>query len=153
MQRKAQAIWHGSLQMGKGEISTLSGALKGVPYTFNTRFAETAGTNPEELIAAAHASCFAMSCSAGLTDQGFEPESLEVTANITLQKETTSWAVTSSHLQLKAQVPEVTPDQFMKIAEEAKNNCPISKLLTVKITLDAHLEESPTRPWAAPPPL
>ncbi|HEY8270881.1 MAG TPA: OsmC family peroxiredoxin [Pseudobdellovibrionaceae bacterium] len=153
MQRKAQAIWRGSLQLGKGEISTLSGALKGVPYTFNTRFSETPGTNPEELIAAAHASCFAMACSAGFSDKGFEPENLEVTANVTLQKLGSAWAVTSSLLQLKAQVAGVPLDQFTSIVEEAKNNCPISKLLNLNIALEAHLEEAPPpRPWAPPPP-
>ncbi|MGZ3803907.1 MAG: OsmC family peroxiredoxin [Pseudobdellovibrionaceae bacterium] len=152
MQRKAQAIWRGSLQKGEGEISTFSGALKGVPYSFSTRFSESPGTNPEELIAAAHASCFAMACSAGFSAKGLEPESLAVTANVTLQKEGESWNVTASHLQLQAHVENVSQEQFLQITEEAKNNCPISKLLKAKITLEAQLEAPPSRPWAPPPP-
>jgi osmotically inducible protein OsmC len=133
-------------------ISTLSGALKAVPYSSNTRFGETPGTNPEELIAAAHSSCFAMACAAALSTKGFEPENLDVTATVTLQKNGDSWAVTSSLLQLKAQVANVTQGQFLEIAEEAKNNCPISKLIKAEITLEAHLNEPSSRPWAPPPP-
>jgi len=151
MQRSANVIWKGSVQQGQGAVSTASGALKQIPYSFATRFGDTPGTNPEELIAAAHASCFAMATSAALTAKGLEPLNLDVKATVTIQKDGASWTVTSSHLDLKAQVNDVTQGQFMEIAEDAKKNCPISKLLNAEITLEAQLEEVDTRPWAPPP--
>ena len=151
MQRKANALWRGSIQQGQGVVSNASGALKEVPYTFAMRFTDAPGTNPEELIAAAHASCFAMAVSGGLTSQGLEPLKLDTQATVTLQKDGTGWRVNSSHLELKAQVNDVTQGQFLEIVEDAKKNCPISKLLNAEITLDARLEQSDERPWAPPP--
>ncbi|WP_413290829.1 OsmC family protein [Bdellovibrio sp. HCB337] len=153
MQRQARAIWRGSIKEGKGDVSTLSGALKNIPYSFQTRFENQPGSNPEELIAAAHASCFAMATSAALSKQGFEPESLDVTATVSLQKDKDTWTVGSSHLHLKAHVTNVTQGQFQEIAEDAKKNCPISRLLNAEITLQADLEEASSRPWAPPPPV
>lgn len=151
MQRSANAIWKGSIQKGQGAVSTASGAVKQMPYSFNTRFGDSPGTNPEELIAAAHASCFAMATAGALTAKGLEPLSLDVKATVTIQKEGSSWRVGSSHLELTAQVNDVTQGQFLEIAEDAKANCPISKLLNAEITLSAHLEEGDSRPWAPPP--
>lgn len=151
MQRSANAIWKGSLQQGQGVISSASGAIKQVPYSFAMRFGDTPGTNPEELIAAAHASCFAMATSGALTAKGLEPLNLDVKATVTLQKEGANWTVTASHLELKAQVNDVTQGQFLEIANDAKANCPISRLLNAEISLDARLEESDERPWAPPP--
>lgn len=151
MQRSATAIWKGSIQQGQGAISSASGAIKQVPYSFNMRFGDTPGTNPEELIAAAHASCFAMATSGALTAKGLEPLNLDVKATVTLLKEGSGWRVSASHLELKGQVNDVTQGQFVEIAEDAKANCPISKLLNAEITLDARLEEADTRPWAPPP--
>lgn len=152
MQREASVVWRGSLQNGNGQISTKSGALQGQPYSFNTRFGEQPGTNPEELIAAAHAACFAMATSGALSKQGFEPEALDVTATVSLLKDKDSWTVASSHLQLRGRVPKISPDQFLAIAEDAKKNCPISRLLKAEITLHAELDETSSRPWAPPPP-
>lgn len=157
MDRKATAVWQGSIKEGRGEISTESEALNQVAYAFNTRFENQPGTNPEELIAAAHSSCFAMACAAGFTKQGFTPEKLEVNATVSVNKEGESWTVGSSHLDLQAQIPDVTEDQFQKIVEDAKANCPISKLLKAEITLEARLGAAPlgnrsdARPWAPPP--
>lgn len=151
MQRQAQAVWRGDLQQGRGEISTMSGALKNVPYSFNTRFGESPGTNPEELIAAAHSSCFAMAASAGLSAMGFPPEDLHVVATVMLDKTGESWNVRSSHLKLRARIAGITRGQFMEIAEDAKKNCPISRLLSAEITLDAQLDESAAHPWSPPP--
>lgn len=153
MQRQAHVVWRGSIKEGKGQVSTQSGALKEIPYSFQTRFEDQPGTNPEELIAAAHASCFAMATSGALSKQGFEPEALDVTATVTIQKDKDSWTVGSSHLHLKAQVANVTQGQFQEIAEDAKKNCPISRLLNAEITLQAELESASSRPWAPPPPM
>jgi len=152
MQRVASVVWNGSLQQGNGQINAESGALKEVPYNFNTRFGEDPGTNPEELIAAAHASCFAMAASGALTKHGFEPETLNVTATVTINKEKDSWTVASSNLYLKGRVANVTQGQFLEIVEDAKKNCPISRLLKADINLTAELEEAHARPWAPPPP-
>ena len=152
MKREASVVWRGTVTEGNGQISTKSGALQNLPYSFTTRFGEAAGTNPEELIAAAHASCFAMATSAALTKQGFSPESLSVTAVVSLDKDKDTWTVGSSALTLKGRVANVTPDQFQAIVEDAKKNCPISRLLKAEITLKAELETGDTRPWAPPAP-
>lgn len=152
MQRQAYAVWQGPMQHGKGLISTFSGAIKQVPYSFSMRFADTPGTNPEELIAAAHASCFAMALSGALSEKGFEPVTLNVRATVNLEKVDTAWTVTSSHLELKGQIHNIAQEEFLKIAESAKTNCPISRLLKAEISLHAQLEETDTRPWAPPPP-
>jgi lipoyl-dependent peroxiredoxin len=139
MVRSASAVWSGNLKEGKGTISTESGVLKNSPYSFRSRFESEPATNPEELIAAAHAGCFAMALSAGLGDAGFTAERLESTARVTLEKVEGGFAVTASHLQLSAKVPGITPEGFSKAAEAAKAGCPISKLLKATITLEAKL--------------
>jgi len=140
MQRKAVAIWQGGLKTGKGTISTQSETLNDVQYSFSTRFENGTGTNPEELIAAAHAGCFAMALSAQLEGAGMKPEKLEVAATVKLEKLESGWAVTESHLDLTANVPEADPDKFEACADAAKKGCPISKLLNTKITLTAKLD-------------
>lgn len=152
MQRQANAVWRGSSRDGKGQVSTLSGGVKNLPYSFSTRFEDEPGSNPEELIAAAHASCFTMATAGALTQQGFEPEILDATATISLQKNNGTWTIVSSHLHLKARIANVTQGQFQKIAEDAKKNCPVSRVLNAEITLQADLEEASSRPWAPPPP-
>ncbi len=139
IQRKASAIWRGGLKTGKGSISTASGVLSETPYSFGTRFEHGAGTNPEELVAAAHAGCFAMALSAQLEGVGMTADKLEVTATVKLEKQDAGWAVTESHLDLTAHIPEADPEAFATAANNAKAGCPISKLLNAKITMKATL--------------
>lgn len=139
MQRKASAIWQGGLKNGKGTLSTASGILNETPYSFRMRFEDAPGTNPEELVAAAHAGCFAMALSAQLENAGMVPERLEVTATVKLEKLDSGFAVTASHLDLTARIPGADPDKFKTAAENAKAGCPISKLLKAEITLNAKL--------------
>lgn len=139
LQRKASALWQGGLKNGKGTLSTQSGVLNETPYSFSTRFEQAKGTNPEELVAAAHAGCFAMALSAQLEGAGMTPEKLEVTATIKLDKQDGGWAVTESHLELTAHIPGADPDKFDTCAENAKKGCPISKLLNARVTMDAKL--------------
>jgi lipoyl-dependent peroxiredoxin len=139
MQRKASAVWHGGLKTGKGLLSSASGVLNQTPYSFGTRFEQGAGTNPEELIAAAHAGCFAMALSAQLENAGMTAETLEVAATVKLEKLDSGWAVTESQLDLAAHIPGADPDKFKAAAEAAKTGCPISKLLNARITLSARL--------------
>ncbi len=136
MKRWATAVWKGSGKEGKGTMTEQSGLLKDQPYTWSSRFEQGAGTNPEELVAAAHAGCFAMKLSFVLGNAGFTPESLNVTCTVNLDQ----GAIIESHLDLKAKVPGISPEKFAECANEAKANCPISKSLTAKITLDATLE-------------
>lgn len=140
LRRKATAVWRGDLKGGKGAISTDSGALKETQYSFGTRFESGVGTNPEELIAAAHAGCFAMALSAQLGAAGLTPEKLETTATVTLEKLDAGWTVTKVHLDLKAKVPGASAEKFNEAAAGAKAGCPISRLLKAEITLDAKLE-------------
>jgi len=140
MKRSAQAHWQGDLRGGAGTISTASGTLASTPYSFSARFEEGKGTNPEELLAAAHAGCFTMAVSAQLTQAGLKPESLDTSCTITLEKGDAGFAITSSHLELKAKVPGATPEAFDKAAQAAKAGCPVSKLYNTSITLDAKLE-------------
>ncbi len=135
MERTATALWKGSGKEGKGTVTTQSNSLNNTPYSYKSRFEEGTGTNPEELIAAAHAGCFAMKLSFVLAEAGLTPDSLDVTAAVTLD----NGAVTKSHLQLKAKIPGITPEKFREATEDAKLNCPISKLLNTNITLDASL--------------
>jgi osmotically inducible protein OsmC len=135
MKRRATAIWNGSGKDGNGSLTTQSTVLKETQYSFNSRFAEGIGTNPEELIAAAHAGCFTMKLSFVLGEAGFTPEKLSTECSITFE----NGVITLSHLTLKAKVPGITPDQFKACTEDAKENCPISKLLNTSITLDASL--------------
>ena len=140
MKRKATAEWKGDLKTGRGAVSTESGVLQGTAYSFATRFESGKGTNPEELIAAAHAGCFAMALSAELGKANLVPESLRVTATVSLDKGEAGWAVTESHLELAARVPGAARADFDRAASAAETGCPISKLLKAKITLDAKLE-------------
>ncbi len=139
MVRKASAVWKGSLKDGKGTISSDSGVLSNTPYSFSTRFENAKGTNPEELIAAAHAGCFTMALSAQLGNAGITPESLETTASLTLDKLEAGWTVTKIHLDVSARIPGVDKTAFDKAAENAKAGCPISRLLNAQITMSARL--------------
>lgn len=140
MDRSASAVWHGTLKEGKGTISTQSGVLKETQYSFSTRFENGVGTNPEELIAAAHAGCFTMALSAQLTDAQLPPDSLDTTAVVTMEKTDDGPTITKIHLTTKARVPGAEPQKFDELAKKAKEGCPISRLLkAAEITLDAHL--------------
>ena len=140
MNRKASAIWRGDLKSGRGTISTQSTVLIDAQYSFGTRFENGVGTNPEELIGAAHAGCFSMALSAELGKAGFKPESISTSATVTLENHPqTSWTVTRIHLDTTATVPGITPEKFAEIANGAKAGCPISRLLKAEISLDAKL--------------
>src|SRR5579883_3035806 len=140
MKRKASAEWQKGLKDGKGTISTDSGVLDKTQYSFSTRFEEGRGTNPEELIAAAHAGCFSMALSAQLGNAGLTPERVNTTATVTLEKLDSGFAVTEVHLEVAAHVPGASIEQFNTADENAKTGCPISKLLNTKITMNAKLE-------------
>jgi len=140
MKRKATAQWRGDLKTGKGSLSTESGVLSESRYSFTTRFENEKGTNPEELVAAAHAGCFTMALSAELGKANLTAESLRTTATVTLEKGDSGFSVTESHLELTAKIPGATQEAFLAAARSAEVNCPISKLLKAKITLDAKLE-------------
>jgi len=140
MKRKASAVWHGGLKDGKGNLLTESGALRDTPYSFGTRFENGVGTNPEELIAAAHAGCFAMAFSAELGKAGITPEAISATATVTLDKTDAGWTVTASHLDVAAKIPGADKAQIISIANVAKLGCPISRLLKANITMDARVE-------------
>jgi len=140
MKRKASAEWRGDLKAGKGTVSTESGVLQGAQYSFTTRFENGKGTNPEELVAAAHAGCFAMALSAELGKANLVPERLSVTATVSLDKGDAGWSVTESHLELSAKVPGASKQAFDTAAHAAETGCPISKLFKAKIMLDAKLE-------------
>ena len=139
MQRKASAVWQGNLKGGKGTISTASGVLSNTQYSFSTRFEEGVGTNPEELIAAAHASCFSMALSAQLAEAGLTADRIDTTATVTMEKNAAGFEVTASHLDVVATIPDATEDAFEKAANNAKAGCPISRLLNAKITMKASL--------------
>jgi lipoyl-dependent peroxiredoxin len=139
MIRKASAIWNGSLKEGKGTITTESGVLSKTPYSFATRFESARGTNPEELIAAAHAGCFTMALSAELGKAGITPESLETSAAVTLEKLDAGFTVTRIHLDVTARIPNADQAAFDKAAQDAKAGCPISRLLKAEITMSARL--------------
>jgi peroxiredoxin, OsmC subfamily len=139
MKRKATAEWQGGLKDGKGWLTTPSGVLSKTPYSFHTRFEDQPGTNPEELVAAAHAGCFSMALSAQLAQEGMTAQSITTTAEVTLEKQDAGWAVTASHLTLTASIPGADPEKFQAAAQRAKEGCPISKLLNAKITMDARL--------------
>ena len=139
MVRKASAVWKGSLKEGKGTISSDSGVLSNTSYSFSTRFENAKGTNPEELIAAAHAGCFTMALSAQLGNAGITPESLETTASLTLDKLDAGWTVTKIHLDVSARIPGADKAAFDKAAEAAKAGCPISRLLKAEINMTARL--------------
>ncbi len=135
MKRTATAVWNGSGKEGNGKLSSQSTALNGFQYSYNSRFEEGVGTNPEELIGAAHAGCFSMKLSFVLGAAGFTPESIETSCTITLD----NGAITNSHLVVKATVPGIDARKFQECAEDAKANCPVSKLLNADITMEASL--------------
>lgn len=141
MKRSASAVWSGGLKDGKGQISTESGVLVNARYGFTTRFGDEKGTNPEELIAAAHAGCFSMALSGKLAESQLTPESISTQAAVTLEKTDAGFTVTAIHLTVTAKVPGATPETFSAAAEKAKAGCPISRLLgaAAKITMDAKL--------------
>jgi len=140
IKRKASAQWNGGLKDGKGSISTDSGVLRDTQYSFGTRFENGAGTNPEELIAAAHAGCFSMALSGQLTTAGTPPESINTTATVTMEKTDAGFTVTKVHLDVTARVPGIDQSAFDTAANNAKSGCPISRLLKAEITMDAKLE-------------
>jgi osmotically inducible protein OsmC len=140
MVRKGSAEWKGSLKEGKGTVSTESGGLSNTAHSFHTRFGEERGTNPEELIAAAHAGCFSMALSGQLGAAGMTAESIRTTASVTLDKVEGGFAVTAVHLDVIARIPGADRAKFEKAAQDAKSGCPISKLLNARITMDAKLE-------------
>jgi osmotically inducible protein OsmC len=139
--RTASARWHGDLKAGKGSISTQSGALENSPSSFSARFDSGKGTNPEELLAAAHAGCFAMALSAELGKANLVAESVRTAATVTLDRVDGAWSVTESHLVVTARVPGASPELFQKAAHAAETGCAISKLLNTKITMSARLED------------
>lgn len=140
MERKASAVWKGGLKDGKGTVSSASGVLSNTPYSFSTRFENSPGTNPEELIAAAHAACFSMALSAQLTGASLPPESINTNATLTMEKLEAGWAITAVHLEVVARVPKADAAAFQKAADNAKSGCPVSKVLNAKITMNAKLE-------------
>lgn len=142
MERTASATWRGSLKQGNGIVSTQSHALEETPYSFTSRFENDIDTNPEELIAAALASCFTMKVSGLLGDEGVTPEKLSTEATLTLEESQGNWTITRIHLTLHGVVPDMENSQFKKIATEAKEACPVSRVLNANITLDARLEKT-----------
>ena len=139
MLRKASAMWKGGLKDGKGTVSSASNVLSNTPYSFTTRFENTPGTNPEELIAAAHAACFSMALSAQLGEAKLTPESISTSATLTMDKLDTGWTITAVHLEVVAKVPGASAEAFSTAAQNAKAGCPVSKVLNAKITMDAKL--------------
>lgn len=140
MQRKANAVWKGDLQSGSGTISSASGVLSNTQYSFKSRFEQGVGTNPEELLAAAHAGCFSMALSLMLQNEGLKADSIETTCTISLEKEGDGFSIKSSHLDLKARIPGGSEQAFTRAANNAKEGCPVSKLFDTEITLTAKLE-------------
>src|SRR5258708_10139482 len=140
MKRLAEAKWQGDLKSGAGTISTTSGTLKSTPYSFHTRFEEGKGTNPEELLAAAHAGCFSMALSNQLAQAGLKADSIETECTITLDKKDGAFAITESRLEVKARVPRASQEAFDNATQAAKSGCPVSKLFNTNITLNAKLE-------------
>jgi osmotically inducible protein OsmC len=139
MERKASAVWKGGLKDGKGAVSSASGVLSNTPYSFTTRFENTPGTNPEELIAAAHAACFSMALSAQLGNASLIPESISTSATLTMEKLEAGWTITAVNLDVVAKVPGASQEAFNTAAQNAKAGCPVSKVLNAKITMNAKL--------------
>ena len=140
MKRKGSAVWKGGLKDGSGTVSTDSGVLAETQYSFSTRFEEGSGTNPEELIAAAHAGCFSMALSGQLGQLDLKAEAIRTRATLNLEKTDSGFAITRVHLEVRAKVPGATKESFEKAANNAKSGCPVSKLLNAEITMDAQLE-------------
>jgi osmotically inducible protein OsmC len=141
LKRTASAQWTGDLNTGGGALSTASGVLASTPYSFKSRFEQGSGTNPEELLAAAHAGCFTMALSLFLSQAGLKPASLNTICTISLDKDGEGFSITKSHLELKGKVPGASKEQFDKAVQQAKTGCPVSKLFKAEITLDAALEQ------------
>jgi lipoyl-dependent peroxiredoxin len=142
MQRKATAIWQGNLKDGKGTISTESGTLKQSQYSFKTRFENGVGTNPEELLAAAHAGCFAMALSNQLNSVGVTPTKLDATATVTIENTPTGFTITKSHIDLVANVPGIDKAKFDKAVKAAETGCPVSKLFKAEVSVSSRLVET-----------
>ena len=140
MLRKASAQWNGTIKEGKGTITSESGVLDAAQYSFSTRFEDGIGTNPEELLAAAHSGCFSMALSGQLTAAGFTPDYIKTTAAVRLEKVDAGFEITKVHLDVVAKVPEASDDDFQTCAANAKAGCPVSKLFKAEITMDAKLE-------------
>lgn len=138
MKRTAHAVWNGPLKEGEGKITTQSKVLNNSQYCFNSRFGEGKSNNPDELLAAAHAGCFAMALSLILGKEGYTPDALEVSSEVTMDAD--KLELTGSHLTLKANIPNIDHDKFMECANAAKDNCPVSKALSLNITMDAQLQ-------------
>ncbi|MGA9121050.1 MAG: OsmC family protein [Bacteroidota bacterium] len=141
MKRNGSAIWNGGLKNGKGRMTTASGVLKDTPYSFSTRFENGIGTNPEELIAAAHAGCFSMALSGQLENAGMTADSIETTASVTLEKTDAGFTITSVHLDVTARIPHADRKAFETAANNAKAGCPVSRALKVPITMEARLAD------------
>lgn len=140
IKRRASAVWRGTGKEGTGSLSTQSKTLSDTPYSFTARFGDGKGTNPEELIAAAHAGCFSMATAFQLSGAGHPPESLHTEATLTIEQEATGWRIAAVHLVLRAKVPGIDAAAFQQLAETAKANCPVSKVLNATITLESVLE-------------
>ncbi len=140
MDRTANAEWRGDLRSGSGTISSASGVLSNTPYSFKTRFEQGNGTNPEELLAAAHAGCFSMALSLMLQNEGLKADSIQTTCTVSLEKEGDGFAIKRSHLALQARIPGASQEVFERATNAAKEGCPVSKLFDAEITLDARLE-------------
>jgi osmotically inducible protein OsmC len=139
MKRSASAVWKGGLKDGSGTVSTGTGVLENIPYTFKMRFENERGTNPEELVAAAHAACYSMALSLFMANEGLTPENIDTTATVSFDNVDGAWTVTSSHLETRVKSQNADAAKFQKAAEGAKAGCPISRLLNTQITLDAKL--------------
>jgi len=139
LQRKGSAQWKGGLKDGKGSVSTASGVLNNTPYSFSSRFEGQQGTNPEELIGAAHAGCFSMALSAQLDGAGLKADTIDTTATVSLEKIEGGFAITSVNLEVRAKIPGADQARFDELTKKAKEGCPVSKLLNAKITMDAKL--------------
>ena len=139
MQRKASAVWQGGIKDGKGSITTASGLLSAAPYSFGTRFEGAAGTNPEELIAAAHAGCFSMALSLMLGEAGIQPERIDTEAAVSLEKTDDGFSITKVHLEVNVRAPGADHAKFQAAAAKAKTGCPVSKVLKATITMNAKL--------------
>src|ERR1700723_433750 len=151
MKRKASAVWHGGLKDGKGAITTESGVLKDTQYSFSTRFENGIGTNPEELIAAAHAGCFSMALSGQLGSANLTAESISTTVTLSLDKLDSGWTIAASHIDVVGKVPGADAATFQKYAEAAEKGCPVSKVLNAKITMTAKLEKAIKTGGSKPP--
>ncbi|MDO1527810.1 OsmC family protein [Fulvimonas sp. R45] len=138
--RSASAVWQGGLKEGKGSISTQTGVLRDAPYGFRSRFESGPGTNPEELLGAAHAGCYSMALALGLESAGVTAERIETRADVTLEKDDAGFTITAVHLTCRARVPRIDMAMFEQIAQATKQHCPVSKVLRAHITLDASLD-------------